>query len=229
MSADLISVNCLAVETATEKGSVALQFDGELSTRLLSRGRNSSRELYQAVREVLDERGIKVEALDCVGFGHGPGSFTGVRVAASAAQSLSYTARIPVCGVSTLAALALTVAGPEAHTVAACLDARMGEVYVGLYRVSDDGQVETLQDDALARPTDYRLPESLDAVFAAGPGWAAYPELLENNRGRIDGRDLDVLPEASAVLQLAAERYRRGDTQQAFEALPNYLRNEVTQ
>ena len=53
---------------------------------------------------------MKIEQLNCVAMGCGPGGFTGVRVAASASQGLAYATESPVCRISSLAALAHTAA-----------------------------------------------------------------------------------------------------------------------
>src|SRR5688500_20135534 len=65
-------------------------------------------------------------ARDAVAFGAGPGSFTGLRIACGIAQGLAFARGLPVLGVSTLEALAEESGAPR---VAACLDARMREVY----------------------------------------------------------------------------------------------------
>ena len=178
---------CLAIETATDLPSLAL-LRGESLTVRESRGlRAPSRGVFEWVRELLEESSVSLGELDCIAFGAGPGSFTGVRVAVALAQGLGYARGLPLCPVSTLAALAAgAFRRTTADAVACCLDAHMGEVYVGVYRRDAEEGVRALAPDVLAAPDAVSLPGDR-AYFAAGPGWAAYPQLAGRLRGRFTG------------------------------------------
>ncbi len=186
-----------------------------------------SRLVYACVRDVLREVGASLEALDCIAFGCGPGGFTGLRVGAAVAQALAYGAGLPVCRVSSLATLAAGAMRRHAvRCVAASVDARMGEAYVGVYRDRGDGlQVECA--DCLVAPNEFLLPLSGE-VFAAGPGWAAFPGLAAAHASRLSGTDSAVMPTAQVLLALAAREYRAGHTVAPDEAVPNYVRDRVT-
>ncbi|MDP6675357.1 MAG: tRNA (adenosine(37)-N6)-threonylcarbamoyltransferase complex dimerization subunit type 1 TsaB, partial [Gammaproteobacteria bacterium] len=97
---------CLAIELAAGVGSVAACIGTQTTSREYPVPSMQSREIYSGVREVLDDLGLELAALDCIAFGCGPGAFTGLRVAAAAAQALAYGAGIPVARVSSLASLA---------------------------------------------------------------------------------------------------------------------------
>lgn len=219
---------CLAIETAASHGSVALCQGGAVATAGLDDGATSSRQIFGLIERLMQESGCRMEQLDCIAYGCGPGSFTGVRVAASATQGLAYAQNLPVCRVSTLAALALNarVAAPDAALVAAALDARMGEGYLGLYAVAADGRLTAVAADRLVDPAVTRLQQLAADACAAGPGWAVYPQMLEGFSGDVMA---EVLPTAAAVLGLAANQYAAGQATSAMDALPNYVRNEVTQ
>lgn len=221
---------CLAIETSTSVCSLALADGERCELRYLEDSRSSSRQLYTTVRALLDDLQVAVADLDCVAFGCGPGSFTGVRIAAGAAQAIAFAQSLPVCAVSSLAALALRADGDNpSGTVAACLDARMGEAYLGVYAVNNPGQPLELIADSLVQPGEFRLPESPGGVLAAGQGWSEYPELLANNSAVITSTQLDVWPDAMAVLDIAQQKFRAGDLLAAADALPNYLRDRVVQ
>ena len=219
---------CLAIETATQRGSVAV-CDGDAVFQVqLDEATGSSRQIYRAIAEALDRASLQRQDLQCIAFGNGPGSFTGVRVATSVAQALAFALAIPVIPVSTLAAIAVEAGRSRGmEPVAACLDARMGEVYCGVYGFAADGTAQALLEDQLADPTAFSLAD-YPGAFAAGPGWTAYPELLAANAGHIAGEATDIWPGAAAVAVEARELFRQGRTVVAHDALPNYIRNNVT-
>jgi tRNA threonylcarbamoyladenosine biosynthesis protein TsaB len=220
--------SCLAIETATDLPSIALLRGATLAVRQARGMRAPSSAVFEWVRELLDETRTSFSQLDCIAFGAGPGSFTGVRVAVALAQGLGYARRVPLCPVSTLAALAAGVLETTAaDSAACCLDARMGEVYFGVYRRDREQGVRALTADALLNPEFVRLPEE-GAFLAAGPGWAAYPQLAGRLQARLVGADTEHLPSAADVARLARPRFLAGHVVSAAEARPNYLRDRVT-
>jgi tRNA threonylcarbamoyladenosine biosynthesis protein TsaB len=222
-------MNCLAIETATEQCSVALGVGDEQWVRKLSSPRESSREIYGAIAAMLEDASITISALDCVAFGCGPGSFTGLRVAAGVAQGLAYAQNLPVCRISTLAALALTAAQTgQARHIAACLDARMGEVYLGLYAITATGQIRELAPDQLLAPAQVTLPVVPGGWVTVGSGWSAWPELETRLKPQVSESLFEGWPDAGAVLTLARHEYSQGNTVGPAAAIPNYLRNRVT-
>ena len=220
---------CLAIETATNKSSVAACNGDRIEILHLKDSRSASRELYQSVTVVLDRAELEMADLDCVAFGCGPGSFTGVRVAAGAAQAIAFAQQIPVCRVSSLAAMVAAVhKHHEGTPVAACLDARMNEAYLGIYDLDTDGQPQMIMADQLVQPADFHFDATAGKLLLAGTGWHAYPELVENNRGFAAAYEFDVWPDAMAVITIARMQFAAGRFVQPFEALPNYVRDQVT-
>jgi tRNA threonylcarbamoyl adenosine modification protein YeaZ len=125
----------LAIETATEACSAALVQDGNVIERYVVAPREHNRLILSMIEAVLAEAGVGRTQIDAVAFGRGPGSFTGLRIAAGVTQGIAYGLDCPVLPVSTLAALAFQSFEEAAgEGVYACLDARMGEIYGGLFR-----------------------------------------------------------------------------------------------
>ena len=91
----------LALETSTEYCSVALWQDGRSYELNELVGQKHSERLISMVDEVLKDAGIKIQQLDGIAFGKGPGSFTGVRIACGAAQGLAFGANLPAAGICT--------------------------------------------------------------------------------------------------------------------------------
>ncbi len=216
----------LALETATDAGSVALWWDGALTVRHCTPGPQSSGTLLPLVRATLAEAGWTLSQMDGLGFGCGPGSFTGLRVACGVAQGLAVGADLPVLPVETLAAMAWAT-GLE--RVAVYLDARMGEVYSASYLrqaqgVARQGEITVLGPEACP------LPPADGTWAVAGNGIGAYATLAARLQAPGAGVQLfspDLLPEAGAVAQLAAQAYARGEGLEPAQALPLYVRDKV--
>jgi tRNA threonylcarbamoyladenosine biosynthesis protein TsaB len=190
---------------------------------------SQSQLIYGAVKRVLEETSLDLNALDCIAFDCGPGNFTGLRVGAAVAQSLSFGLSVPVCRISSLAAMAAgTVRRHQVSAVASCLDARMGEAYLALYQVEDQQSMIAEIEDELVDPTAFSIAGG-QKFFAAGPGWSTHVALFERHRDLVTGSDFQVLPSAEDLLSMAEISFRAGQTVSAAEAVPNYLRDKVTQ
>ena len=212
----------LALETSTELGSCALWRDGEVLERTCPTGRSHSETLLPLVRELLAEAGLKVSQLDAIAFGVGPGAFTGLRVACGGAQGLAVAANLPLIPVTSLETIA-SLAGAE--RVLALLDARMGEIYAGSYRLIDG--VYVLQGDIrVTSPDAVVLPGEPDWLVC-GNAMTAYPALAARLSAAGIAVQGGVLPTAAALVRLAAPRAMRGEGIDAALAAPLYIRDKV--
>jgi tRNA threonylcarbamoyladenosine biosynthesis protein TsaB len=204
----------LALETSTHRLSVAVWQDGELAEWAATLPSGGSEWLLPSVHGLLADTGMVLSALDGIAFGAGPGSFTGLRLAAGCAQGLAFGLDLPVVGICTLEALAL--ASGESR-VLACLDARMNEVYSAAYA---DG--EQVLAPSVSAPEQVTLPAG-EGWVGCGDGFASHPARLPA-LSRLRG---DVLPTAAAVVRLAAPRLAAGQGLDAALAAPLYVRDKV--
>lgn len=216
----------LALETSTECCSVALRVGDAVQVLRRPGAREQTAHVLPLVQQLLAEAGIALRQLDAVACAHGPGAFTGVRVAVSVAQGLAFGAGVPAIGISTLAALAQqAVRTANAQYVLPALDARMGELYAGAYVRGSDGLVESLLPDRLCRPEEFAagVPAPHDWV-GIGSGWSAYGA----GQLGVSPRQLIVAePDALDVLALAARALARGETVAPEQLIPVYLRDTV--
>ncbi|MFT4591621.1 MAG: tRNA threonylcarbamoyladenosine biosynthesis protein TsaB [Gammaproteobacteria bacterium] len=224
----------LAIETATALSTVAVCHEGYVHSSALSGTRPGAGEVYAKIDGLMAKAGIVPTDLKCIAFGCGPGGFTGVRIAAAVSQGLAYGLQIPVFRYSTLGLLAAGVgaACEESVVIAAGLDARQGEAYVGFYRIID-GRPEALVPDALVIPGQFNLnafaeQHGVPGVFLAGPAWSMYPDLLQGGSELVVADNADCLPRADDLLSLARHAFMSGELSDAFAAQPNYLRDKVT-
>lgn len=219
----------LAIETAAENCSAALLVDGEVVVRCVVEPRGHARLILPMADELLAGAGLALADLDALAFGRGPGSFTGVRIAAGVVQGAALAADLPVVPVSTLAALAQQCADLHgSDRVAAALDARMGEVYWGAFVRGDDGLVVAAGAESVCPPEAVTLPEG-GGWYGAGSGYAAHGAALSARLGAALGPiDGALLPRAEEVVRLAARDFAAGLAVAAELAQPVYLRDRVT-
>lgn len=212
----------IAFDTATEWCTAALWVDGAVTLREAHAGQRHSELLVPMVMDLLAEAGLGLGQLDGLAYGMGPGSFTGLRIACGVAQGLALGADLPVWGVSTLEALAEEARSQTgAERVLACLDARMGEVYAGLYQWQADAwQCQT--GPVVCPPDRVPRPASADWI-GTGSGFAAYGELS----ARVRQVMADGVPHARAIARLAAPVFARGHGLPAEGAEPVYIRDKV--
>ena len=213
----------LALETATEALSVAILIDDTVHAHHEVAPRRHGELLLPTVDQLLGAAGVALSELDAIAFGRGPGAFTGVRIAVSAAQGLAYGAGLKVVPVSTLAALAQDALNAGQSRVIAAIDARMGEVYAACYTADADGLAELSGDEWLGPADAFRAPGG--AWFGAGTGFGAYPDAFQLE---LVGSDPSALPNAAAVARLAARAVAAGAAIAPEHAMPVYLRDNVT-
>jgi len=221
-------VRLLALETATDACSAALIIGDEMRERFEVAPRRHVALLLPFVDALMAEAGLTVGQLDAVAFGRGPGSFTGLRIAAGMAQGIAFGADLPVVPVSTLAALAQgCVRSQGAGAVLAALDARMQEVYFGAYRAGVDGRVSLDGEEVVCAPASVTVPDGSD-WFAAGEGWLHYADALQARLSEpLTGVADTARPHAADVALLAAATFQQGGALPADQAAPIYLRNNV--
>lgn len=218
----------LALDSATEACSAALLIDGATTSRSERREREHGPALVSMTDSLLGAAGLELRDLDALAFGCGPGSFTGLRIAAGITQGFALTAALPVLPISNLAILAQTAIEEEdAEAVAVCLDARMGQVFAGYYRRDERGLARPLQDDALSDPGALTLPHGIDRWLAVGDGWERSGEAERLARGAEIAFAAPRLPEARFALRLAKRDWDQGLARDASEALPVYLRGKA--
>lgn len=217
----------LALDTATENCSVALMLDGSLLGREEELDRGHAERILGMIDELLAQGGVSLTRLDAIAFGRGPGSFTGVRLAASITQGLSFGAGIGVVPISDLRALAQRALGEEPHAsrVLACSDARMGEVYWACFERDAEGLVQCVGAEHVGKPDTVVLAPTWDAgVVGAGRGFAAHPALAQLRLERVFP---GLLPRALEIASLAAPVAACGQCLAPEEAIPVYLRDDV--
>lgn len=231
----------LAIDTATEYCSAALQVNDQIFVKQVLAPQKHAALILGMVEDVLEQAMIDREDLELIGFGRGPGSFTGVRIACSVAQGLALGLDKPVFGIDDLKLLAYgarkkyLAKGSKASDqqwVVGSIDARMGEVYFAMYK-AEGSRLEQVISTQVCAPVKAMeqikgVIESehgdLSKILGAGSGIAI---LQEHGWQAMLPESEDVLyPHAEDILQVYAQE--DCELLDAANAEPLYCRNEVT-
>lgn len=222
----------LALDTSSVACSVAVGIDDAIIERYEEQPREHTRLLVPMIQGVLQEAELTLSELDAIVLGNGPGSFIGMRIAASVAQGLAYGSGLNIVPVSSLAAVAAQVfADGEAAEVVVTQDAHMSEVYLGGFERGQNGLPAELISERL-QVQDCIAELNYDAAgprVAAGAGWQCYPALLAKNKARLDTVSDRLYPRAQYLLGLGAQGLGTGLAIGPAELIPAYLRQKVAE
>lgn len=234
----------LALETSGPVGSVAVSVAGEVrGRRFLGEAGGHAAALIPAVADVLGDAETGRDSLTGVVVGAGPGSFTGVRVAAAAAKGLAFALDIPLWPVSSLLGAALTeqalpgeagpwgpageVVGQHLHTRYLLFDARGDRVFAGAYRLTQ-GLPRELRPPFFAHLPEILEDEALAGAGFCGDGAVRHADLLES-RGRLVLKPPLGFPSADGLLRVMALDPDRPPVEDAGEWEPDYLRESAAE
>lgn len=225
----------LALDAATESLHLAVWRDGVLHERMLAGGAQASMNLLPAIADLIEQAGARLQDVDVIGFGRGPGAFTGLRTACSIAQGLAIGLDRPLVALDTLALLA-----ESAHRqvgferVWTLLDARMGEAYAACWqrhgeadwRLATDASGEVIAGPSLLGPDALRARVQAHPAALAGPGWTVHAASAQ-------GLGLpcceQALPDGAALAALTRRAHAAGQSIDPALALPLYVRDKVAQ
>lgn len=161
----------LAIETSTPVCSVALMASarGAWEKRIEGRGVHSER-LFTFTDELLDRAGIGVADLDAILFSRGPGSYTGLRIGASAIKGFLYGRDIPLFTFPTLFSFAAGLQlGSRPRNIFSVIDARRTHLYS--QRFEWNGSILTRKGDASVEELSVIKEELTDESVIVGTGW----------------------------------------------------------
>lgn len=214
----------LALDTSTLTLSLALLEPGGAVREAIAVGppRRTSEVLPGEIESLLHRHGLTPRSLTGLIVGLGPGSFTGLRIGLATIKGLAYALRIPVAGVSSLAAIALE--GPEGVDLGCAALVKKGELYLGRYRREGKGVVALGPEQALA------LPAFAQAVVAQpclvmGPAIAEYAaRLLELGVPQSQLQATPLFPSAVCLARLA-QLPAAYEASSMFALEPHYLRS----
>ena len=221
----------LAVDTSSEACSIALLKEGQVFAEFVEAPRQHTQRLLPMIDALLSAQGVKPSELDAIAYGRGPGSFTGLRICLGVVQGLAFSADVPVIPVSTLETMAQGAISrfrlPLGHKILTVLDARMSEIYGGLFE-NCEGSPKAVIDEFVGAPSDLDgcqpLSETPVAELTKIGAGCHYSDIQSISASQ---EVQTFLPRAEDMLPLAEKALLAGKVVRAEDAQPVYLRDSV--
>ena len=216
----------LAFETSAKAGSAALLQDGILlGESYQNTGLTHSQTLMAMAESMLAQCGKTPRQVEAVAVAAGPGSFTGVRIGVAAAKGFAWGNQIPCYGVSTLEAMAESLAIWDGY-VLPVMDARRAQVYTALFRAEKGMLTRQMEDSAISLEELGETVKKLEKpIFLVGDGSVLCYNTLK------DLCEMLILPpehrmhqRASGVALVARKKIAAGEPGDGGSLKPNYLR-----
>ena len=217
----------LLIETSTARLSAASAEDGAVTAfRVCDEPRMQSSLTAPFVKEVLDEKGLKVKDMDAVCVGKGPGSYTGLRVGVSTAKGLCFGAGIPLLSAGTLDVLVQEAhrigAVPEGCTrIVPMVDARRMEVYSAVF--TPDGRQLTETRPVIVEEGSFSAELAEGPVLFIGDGALKCREALASGNAFF----AEAFPSAMAMAPLAEAAWEEKRFEDTAYFEPFYLKDFV--
>lgn len=214
----------LALETSTLVGGVAVIVDGNVVAEETSlQQKTHSENINPFVDFCLQKAGLSLDDIDLFAVGQGPGSFTGIRVAANAGKTYAYIQKKPLVTIDSLMLLAAQ-ASPTDKPVVSMINAYKNMVYIGVFDTQAD-EPRYLQGPEAVPVRDLKSYIQQEA-YVVGDGWDAYaayfPEELRHRLHR--HKDFPDHPLAKTLGLLAEVRAKKGLTLDWKSFTPLYIR-----
>ena len=211
----------LSIDVSGQTLSIALLIDERVVEKEYPSGKNNSDNIIPQIQIMMNNEDLDFRSLDGVAFGSGPGSFTGLRIAAGVAYGIAFANNLPIVGVNILKALAKKT---DAKFIIACIDARMSQLYIGAYQKIDNKYIPIIED-GLYDPSDLPSINAIEPVLI-GSGVKSYRKLLEEKYGAIGVKlsyENNML--ASSIAKIAKDEFSEKFDLNKAELL--YIRNKV--
>jgi len=214
----------LSIDACTEIISIALIAGKVITEKHFPSGKDYSGNILPEIEILLSESNLKIKDIGAIAFGAGPGSFTGIRVTCGIAYGIAYANNLPIIGINTLEALAFL--SKHENTIS-CIDARMGQVYLGIYQ-NRNNSVTSLIEPGLFNPIELPKLPKIKKAIVIGSGLNPYKEEFKSQYSDIELEYFeDKCLLASAIGTLSIGQF--GNEFNLNNAAPIYIRNKVAQ
>ena len=217
----------LAIDTSTSRLTIACENNGNFYEYSMDNCIDHAKNIFSNINDLLLEARLEISDLDFITIGIGPGRFSGLRVAASAVQAMSYTHKKEVVCVSSLSSIALVAIKQfSIDRVLVATDAGNEKIFFGCYETDQSEIIKANVSDRLVEIKNFLFEDA--NYYAAGNAWKKYGDSLSTeNITVLDGAE-DLYPDARIMINYAKIRYEMKEFIDPFNIQPNYLIDQVT-
>jgi tRNA threonylcarbamoyl adenosine modification protein YeaZ len=214
----------LGIDTTSKFLALGIYDQGKVCEYNVELGVRHSRLLMPAIKRILDALAWRVDEINYLACGLGPGSFTGIRLGLATIKGLSYSLNKLIIGISTLDILAQgaqnLVSGEEVLVPA--IDAKRGLIYCSIYKI-ESGCLKRKSPYMLLSEDDF-LHKVKDKAVIFGDAVNLYKEKILKNIKRAKILESDYwYPKGRNIISIALDRIKAKKFTDAFRIKPIYL------
>jgi len=214
----------LGIETATKNCSVALFKDGILIAEMEHNGDGytHAEQLTVFIERVIESANITLKEIEAIALSKGPGSYTGLRIGTSTAKGLCYSLGIPLLAISTLKAMAFSMAENQ-YEILYCpmIDARRMEVFSALFNKENE-EIRGVQADVVDEQTYAEF--LMHKILFFGDGALKCKEIISHKNAKFIA---GIYPSAKNLGVLANAKFENKDFEDVAYFEPYYLKDFV--
>ena len=217
----------LGIDTSGYANAIGVIDDDRIMADFTFAARTDSLEkIVSNIDFVLKKANLLLEDVQGFGVGLGPGSWTGIRVGVTVAKILAYSTNKPVSGVPTLEVLAYNARNIPA-LICPIINAVRDTVYAAFYRTRN-GTITRVSEYYVGDLQGLSKMVKEPTVFV-GTGALAYSQLISQALGSsgIGIEAIEDVPKGSTVALLAANRLKRGKSDDVLSLEPLYLKEST--
>jgi tRNA threonylcarbamoyl adenosine modification protein YeaZ len=219
----------LALDSSTSRASVTVAKANKiLHSIFISRQKSHSEQMHSAIDQVLAKGFLNFKDINAVVVTHGPGSFTGLRVAGNIAKTFAYQLKIPLVSIGTLGVLAhapLGSANDNKVQICAMINAFKQMVFISIFERDSNGEIEEL-----IKPSVFTLKQLeelfIDPILCVGDAFDYYNQELSVNLKSKLLRDQGIsdFPEPQSLVDIGYQKFIKNQTIDWNQFLPLYLK-----
>ncbi len=222
------TVIVLGIDTSGYANAIGVVNGGSiLADHTFKASTDSLEQIVANIDFTLHDAGLTLEDVQGIGVGLGPGSWTGIRVGVTVGKILAFSTEKPVCGVSTLEALAYGARSQSSSICAIVSAGTRDAVYAGFYRPVDNN---------IARTGEYYFGDVkglskliTEPAVIVGAGAKSYHRIINQETGVLETgiKAIEAAPGGSVIASLAAKRLEKGESDDVLSLTPLYLKEST--
>ena len=211
----------LAIETSSEACSVAVRSDMVINSYHVLIPRLHSSKILDILKDLMSQSCLNFKDLDVIAVGCGPGSFTGIRLACTLAQGLSFSLDLPVVRVSSLEVIAEHFYKKyKVNNITALVNAHMNRIYIGKFGYKNEVLYSSFHE--IKRIEEFQISEFSSETLFAGDGC----NLVVDHLTSLGANFFDHQPNALDLLSISERKLEEGLVEGPEDLIPFYLSGE---